>query len=76
MTTATMSRATSRVSRAIGGVKRIWGELNYADRRMLELRTGIPFTAATERAEALRLIDKLEALYTSDDVDRRASDRV
>jgi len=43
---------------------------------MLELRTGIPFTAATERAEALRLIDKLEALYTSDDVDRRASDRV
>jgi hypothetical protein len=75
MITPTRFRATSRVSRAIGCVKRIWGELDYAERRMLELRTGIPFTAATKRAEAIRLVDELEALYGSADAGGWAADR-
>jgi hypothetical protein len=68
MTTETTPRERSRLSRAIGDVKRIWRELDYAERRMFELRTGIPFTAATKRAEANRVIDELEAVYASDDV--------
>lgn len=68
MTTATTPRGTSRVSRAIDDVKRVWRELDYAERRMLELRTGIPFTEETKRAEAIRQVDELEAAYASGDV--------
>ena len=39
MTTATASRA-SRTSRR---VRELWAELDHANRRVLEIRTGIPF---------------------------------
>jgi hypothetical protein len=48
---------------AITRVKEIWQELDYAQRRSLELRTGIsfdkPVSAGTSRAE----IEELDALY-------------
>ena len=33
---------TARVSEIAGRVKEIWGELDYAQARLLEIRTGVP----------------------------------
>jgi hypothetical protein len=32
----------SRARRIIGGARQLWAELDYAQRRLLEIRTGIP----------------------------------
>jgi hypothetical protein len=32
----------SRVRRAIERIKELWSELDYAQRRLLEIRTGVP----------------------------------
>jgi len=56
-----------RMSRTIGRLKEIWAELDYAQRRLLEIRTGVPLLAHTERASVRRTIDELEALYAHED---------
>jgi len=33
-------------------LKEIWAELDYADRRMLEIRTGVPITRERSRRRA------------------------
>ena len=38
-------------------VRRVWAELDYAQRRLFEIRTGVPVLARS------RQIDELEALY-------------
>lgn len=63
----------SRISHAIGRVKEIWDELDYAQRRLLEIRTGLPFGTGRELADTLgkppersstaSRVDELERLY-------------
>jgi len=56
MTTSTMSR----VSRFIRHLKRVWADLDYAQRRLFEINTGIEVT----RRESPRIsTEELEALY-------------
>jgi hypothetical protein len=53
----------SRVRRIVRHVREIAAELDYAQRRLLEIRTGIPLRPETERALVRSEIARLEALY-------------
>ncbi len=57
----------SHVSRALGRAKRIWSELDYAQRRLFELRTGVPSTTPERRPSLKARIDELERLYAYSD---------
>jgi hypothetical protein len=48
-----------RVGRIIERVRRSWTEIEYAQRRMFELKTGIVLPATRRRTH----IEELEALY-------------
>jgi hypothetical protein len=48
---------TSRASRTIGRVRRLWAELDYAQRRLLEIQTGIPIAAPEDRSTTRGQID-------------------
>ena len=52
---------TANKTRNIGRLKEVWRELDYAQRRLLEIRTGVPFTK--ERSATGRRGDELETLY-------------
>jgi hypothetical protein len=41
-------------------IKRVWAELDYAQQRLFEIRTGIPVTG---RTRSLSSVEELEALY-------------
>jgi hypothetical protein len=63
MTTGT----TSHIRRAYRRVKRAWSELEYAQRRLFELRTGVAVTGPKRTSSRDRAtIDKLERLYALD----------
>jgi hypothetical protein len=59
-----MKTATSRIKRVARRVKRIWSELDYAQRRMFEMRTGVP-ARAQRRPRISRSVDELERLYAA-----------
>jgi hypothetical protein len=66
----------SRVRRVLRQLREVAAELDYTERRLLEIRTGIPLTAETERALARTEIAELEALYARSDTYRElACDR-
>ena len=72
---------TSRAGRIFGRVKEIWDELDYAQRRSLEITTGIPSLTRQKRPTTGVSVSDLESLYALEDhdglSDRRASlDRV
>lgn len=53
-----MTRNTSSAHTGVTGrVRRVWSELDYAQRRLFEIQTGV--TAPTRRMT----VDDLEALY-------------
>lgn len=61
-----MGTATgSRARRTIGRLKRLWRELDYAERRVLEIRTGVPFSTPEERRRSRLRVAQLEHLYRS-----------
>jgi len=45
----------------------LFAELDYAQRRLLEIQTGLVLTPETERAIARAQIDRLNALYEAED---------
>ena len=59
-----MTSATSRTKRLARRMKRLWGEMDYAQNRMFELRTGVP-TNAQRRPKISRSVDELERLYAA-----------
>jgi hypothetical protein len=57
-----MRQETASIGRrTVGYVKDLWAELDYAQRRLLEIQTGMPIQR--ERARVQAEIDELEALY-------------
>ena len=54
---------SSRVTRIIRRTKAVWDECDYSQRRLLEIRTGIPFTPEGERALARAEVRELEAAF-------------
>ena len=61
MGTATESRAHRIASR----IKRLWSELDYVQRRVLENQTGVPFVTDEERRRSRGRVAQLEYLYRS-----------
>ena len=59
-----MTTETSRIKRVARRAKRIWSEMDYAQRRMFELRTGVP-ARADRRPRISRSVDELERLYAA-----------
>jgi len=57
-----MRLTTSRARRGLDRARRIWAELDYAQRRSLELQTGVPMGASTVRARIARDYDELSRL--------------
>jgi hypothetical protein len=60
MTTAT----ASKTKRAFRRLKRLWAELDYAQRRTFEIQTGVP-VGGGERPRISRSVDELERLYAA-----------
>jgi hypothetical protein len=53
----------SRLRRIFSHVMETWTELDYAQRRLLEIRTGIPNLTPPKRPRISRRVSELEALY-------------
>lgn len=54
------TKLTSRATKIIAWLRETWAEMDYAQRRMIELRAGVPLL----RVSAVRAeVDQLEALY-------------
>ena len=51
------------VSRSITRIKEVWRELDYAQRRSFELRTGLSFDKPVRDARSRAEIQQLESLY-------------
>lgn len=56
-----MRLKTSRTRRGLNRAKRTWAELDYAQRRSLEIQTGLPFGARELRPQ-IRAFDDLSRL--------------
>ena len=52
---------------AIRRLRRLFAELGYSQRRVLEIQTGLVLTSETEHAIVRAQIDKLNALYEAKD---------
>jgi len=50
------------MTRVITSVKRIWDELDYAQRRSFELKTGVPVVKPGQRRRRRGTVDELDAL--------------
>ena len=61
MKTATALRGHRRIAR----LKRILGELDYVQRRVLENQTGVPFITPEERSRSRQRVAQLEHMYRS-----------
>jgi len=57
----------SRPRRIFSRVTETWAELDYAQRRLLELRTGIPNLTPPKRPRISRSVSELDALYALDE---------
>ena len=57
-----MTAKALRIQRRIDHAKRIWAELDYAQRRSMELRTGVPMGASKLQARIGRDFDELNRL--------------
>jgi hypothetical protein len=59
-----LTSATSKAGRVVKRLKRLWGELDYAQRRSFELQTGVP-VGTGRRRRISRSVDELERLYSA-----------
>ena len=60
-----MLKATaSQARRLLRRLRQVWSELDYAQRRAFEIRTGIPLRAE-KRPRISRTIDELERLFAA-----------
>ena len=58
-------RTAKRISRKVARLKQIWADVDYAQRRLLEIQTGVPFTTSKERRQSVLRLRQLEYLYRS-----------
>jgi hypothetical protein len=58
-----MSAIKTCAKRAIGHLKRVWDDMDYAQRRLIELNFEVPLEASTASRSARAEIAQLEALY-------------
>lgn len=61
------SNSQPRSRRILARVRRTIDEIEYAQRRITELNTGVPLRQRADRSGIARTAAELEALYTHDD---------
>jgi len=59
-----VTQATTQTKRIVKRVNRLRSELGYAQRRMFEIRTGVPVRTHEPR-KISRSVDELERLYAA-----------
>ena len=59
-----LASATSKTGRVVKRLKRLWGELDYAQRRSFEIQTGVP-VGTGKRRKISRSVDELDRLYAA-----------
>lgn len=59
-----LTQTTSQTKRIVRRVNRLRSELGYAQRRMFEIRTGVPVREHEPR-KISRSVDELERLYAA-----------
>jgi hypothetical protein len=57
------TNSPSPISQVIGRIKTAWSEMDYAQRRVFEIRTGIPVEGRQPRRRPRPAVDELETLY-------------
>lgn len=57
-----MTTTKTRATRVARGFKRVWRDMDYAQRRMLDIRLGMPLEELRARAPARARSHELEAL--------------
>ena len=62
MATATKNGVLHTIER----VKRAWADMDYAQRRLMEIRTGVPVGAAGKTADQQGSVEELEERYKLD----------
>jgi len=50
-------------TRAIRRIRMTWAELDHAQRRLFEIRTGVPLGEPRKASRISRRVDELEALF-------------
>jgi len=60
-----MRHAAFKARQTIGRVRRLAAELDYAQRRLLEIRTGVPLTRPEERRAGRATVEELERLFAA-----------
>lgn len=58
-----MTTTTTRTTQLVKGFKRVWRDLDYVQRRMLDIRLGMPLEELGARAPAHAPSDELEGLF-------------
>ncbi len=61
-----MSTTHSRATRIVARLSEIWAELDYAQRRLLQIRTGVPRLTPNDRPSGAS-VRELEARYALKD---------
>ena len=56
----------SRISRTFARLRQIWADLDYAQRRMLEIQTGSSGHMRSARSTSEAILAELESLYELD----------
>ncbi|MDQ6836541.1 MAG: hypothetical protein M3016_10185 [Actinomycetota bacterium] len=62
-------KTQAQTTNFLGAVRQIWDEMEYSQRRLVEMRTGIRQTEPHRHRRARHEIDRLEALYAADGPD-------
>jgi hypothetical protein len=64
----TSTTSESRTRRTLGAVRDVLSDLDYANRRSLELRTGVPFLKQAERPAGIPLrLSEMEFITDPED---------
>ena len=64
--------ATATIRETVKRLKSAWTEMDYAQRRLFEIRTGLPVTGPEKRTGPATSVEELEALYAREEQDLAA----
>ena len=64
--------ATATIRQTVKRLKSAWTEMDYAQQRLFEIRTGIPVSGPGERMRPATTSEELDALYRLDEQDLAA----
>ena len=64
--------ATATIRKTVKRLRSAWTEMDYAQRRLFEIRTGVQATSPKARQRPVTSTEELEALYAREEQDLAA----